>query len=362
MSGIQRYKQPRRGILDKLAQNGAPPPYSEDVNKLFVYGQGTLMQDRLIMLNRHKKKNITVRLILGLIKIAEEKKAIERAQQYRNTYYCLHTVITASGRLHGKYCKNRVCLVCSSIRRADLINQYLPILQLWEDPYFLTLTIQSTPANGLAKQINRIEEVIKKIVKRFRRRKSRGHGIKLEGIRSLECNFNPVEYTYNPHFHIILRNKRMAVALRREWIEYWPEDMVNPGAQFLFKVTDVQHQLIEVIKYAGKIFTEPGRKGKRRKWGKRPDPKTSQYIYLSALDNIIAAMHGRRIFDRFGFNGNFPKKPGKTSVLGVSRSWTFDLSKNNWISDENGLDRLLASQLSDELLHILENNLDFENQ
>ena len=53
--------------------------------------------------------------------------------------------------------------------------------------------------------------------------------------------------------------------------------------------------LEEVIKYGSKIFTDPS-------MNKKAHSKISPYIYVAAFPNIIGAMSGHRIFERFGFN------------------------------------------------------------
>ncbi|TWP27880.1 hypothetical protein ETU08_09155, partial [Apibacter muscae] len=48
------------------------------------------------------------------------------------------------------------------------------------------------------------------ILNRYKKRYQRGKAIQLIGIKSLECNFNPQRKTYNPHFHIITANHKIA--------------------------------------------------------------------------------------------------------------------------------------------------------
>ena len=71
-------------------------------------------------------------MALSLIDVAKENGDVEREKAYWNTYYCQNSVITANGRLYGKYCKNRFCTLCCSIRKAEIINKYLLIFFLKE--------------------------------------------------------------------------------------------------------------------------------------------------------------------------------------------------------------------------------------
>lgn len=104
----------------------------------------------------------------------------------------------------------------------------------------------------------------------------------------------------------------------------------TPQAQKISKVTSLEHSLIETIKYGSKIFTEPDLK-KKSKLPVKP------MIYAYALDNILVAMKGKRIFERFGFN--LPKQTSKkyTSKLVVNfETWVFPSDASDWINPETG--------------------------
>ena len=58
----------------------------------------------------------------------------------------------------------------------------------------------------------------RKIIEKHRKKHQRGKGLKLVGVKSLESNFNPVKNTYNPHFHVITKEKWMAEVILEEWL------------------------------------------------------------------------------------------------------------------------------------------------
>jgi len=60
----------------------------------------------------------------------------------------------------------------------------------------------------------------------------------------------------------------------------------------------------EYPKYGSKIFTE-------QDLDKKSNGKIPRKIYVRALDNILSAMEGIRIFERFGFN--LPRKEERLS-------------------------------------------------
>jgi hypothetical protein len=60
------------------------------------------------------------------------------------------------------------------------------------------------------------------ISRKYRKRAQRNKGIKLIGIKSLECNYNPILKKYNPHLHLIVATKEMADILKKEWLAMCP--------------------------------------------------------------------------------------------------------------------------------------------
>jgi hypothetical protein len=173
---------------------------------------------------------------------------------------------------------------------------------------------------------------------RCKKRHGRGKGLKLIGIKSLECNFNPVTKTYNPHYHLIVPNKEIAELLKREWLTQWrpiPKTTYRykytiPGAQKIIPVYNLETALIETIKYGSKIFTEPD-------LNKKSKLKTPPKIYARALDNILVAMKGKRIFERFGFNLPIQQQQTKSTKVVVDfENWTFPKDSSDWVNSETG--------------------------
>ena len=299
--------------------------------RIAIAGDGTEITDNEVLLNRAKRKTISRTILLSLIDIAKEKGATERMQSYWNAYHCCTKLIQHNNRLHANYCKTRYCTICNAIRKADKINTYYPVLKNWESPHFLTLTVKAVKAQKLNKWIFGMKRAFEMINNRCRKRYQRGKGMKLIGIKSLECNFNPVNKTYNPHYHIIVPNRQTAVLLKQEWMKQWNrngEFHCSNKAQYIREVGDLHRDLIETIKYGSKIFTEPNPSNKRKF-------KNGMKIYTYALDNIYAAMKDYRIFDRFGFNLP-PKQDKEANVRFVDNYdlWEFLADETDWISTD----------------------------
>ena len=293
-------------------------------------------------------------MMLALIDVAKEKGDYDRTQAYWNTYHCQNTMYSVGDKLHGKYCKNRFCTVCLAIRKADTINRYYPELKTWKDAHFVTLTVKAVKEKSLKKWIDGMMKAFNLIKQRCNKRHQRGKGIKLIGVKSLECNFNPITKTYNPHFHIIVASKKIAELLKKEWLLQWKHDeklFTSSKAQHIRKVESLEHDLIETIKYGSKIFTEPD-------LNKKKEHKIPPKIYAYALDNIFVAMKGIRIFERFGFD---LKKTQKTTTqhkfISDYIEWEFTSTSTDWINTETG-ECLTGFIQPPELSYLLESNID----
>ena len=210
-----------------LAENGTN---KKRQNQVIVTGEGSDLSKKDALQGRAKRKTITQSMALSLIDIAKENGEPEREKAYWNTYYCQNSVTTANGRLYGKYCKNRFCTLCSSIRKAEIINRYLPVIKKWKEPHFVTLTVKSCKHSQLRSYILSMKNTFKQIIDKYKKQDQRGTGNKLIGVKSLECCFNPKRRTYNPHFHLLFANGEMADIIVAEWIKRSKQGKVSPKA------------------------------------------------------------------------------------------------------------------------------------
>ena len=320
-----------------LVENGTQKTNSTSSIAL-VSGKGTDIINNPSLVNRAKRKLITRKMVLALIDVAKEKGESDRIQSYWNTYHCLNNIIVSDGKMYGKYCKNRFCTICNAIRKADMINRYYPVISQWEDVHFVTLTVKSCKEDKLNLWIYGMIRAFELIHNRCKKRHQRGKEIKLMGVKSLECNFNPLNKTYNPHFHLIVPNRETAKLLKTEWIKQWqPKDkneyrykFTTPKAQDIRAVYNLENALIETIKYGSKIFTEPD-------INKKSKQNIPPQIYAHALDNILVAMKGKRIFERFGFNLPDQKKQfDSTKLVKDFETWTFPNDSSDWVKTDTG--------------------------
>ncbi len=112
------------------------------------------MSDIKSLKKRAQKKIIGQILSVNLAEVAMAKNEPQRAKAYRNTFYCQNTMTSSDNKLYGNYCKNRFCPTCLGIRKADFINRYLPVINTWEQPYFVTLTAETFGKKSLKKMVD----------------------------------------------------------------------------------------------------------------------------------------------------------------------------------------------------------------
>lgn len=295
------------------------------INQVLVTGKGSDLNNTIALQGRAKRKFITQSIVLGLIDIAKTKGDTINEKAFWNTYYCQSSITTANGKLYGNYCKNRFCTLCCSIRKAEIINRYYPIIKEWQEPYFVTLTVKSCKAKNLNATLRVMKVAFKKIIDKYKKRDQRGTGTKLIGVKSIECNFNPAKKWYNPHFHLIVANKEIGEILVNEWLSRSKKHHTNRKGQDIRKVFDIEKNLIEIIKYGSKIFTEPDVR-------KSSKDQSNHQIYIAALYTILDAMKGKRIFDRFGFD--IPKtnktQLSNTKILSNYENWEFVPEIADW--------------------------------
>lgn len=179
-----------------------------------LYGKGSDLSKKKALEGRAKCKTITQSMMFKLIDVANANGDPEQTRRYWHTYHCQQKITTQDGKIFGNYCRNRFCTLCARIRKADIINRYHPIIKDWEDPHFITITVKSCKAHQLPSYFKNLTKTFQKITGKYKKRDQRGTGKKLIGIKSLESNFNPIKKTYNPHFHLIVPNRAMAVYIK----------------------------------------------------------------------------------------------------------------------------------------------------
>ena len=271
--------------LDTLAQLVTQPPEPPENGEDFKLNKGTRADDKQTLQKRARRKYMSTSLSLRLVDAQKQNPESVLKKSYWNTYHCCKQLaVMESGKVVSSYCKNRWCLVCNSIRTAQLILKYKPILSEWEDKVLVTLT-RGPRCRGseLKTVIEEMQFIFNQIRKRFNQRYKRGTSEKFVGLRKLECTYDPIKNTYHPHYHLILESPVIAREFVKLWLDKNPK--ANRKAQNITVADD--NSVIEVFKYFTKVVS-------KTKDGERA-------IYADAMDVIFNVVRGKRTFQNFGF-------------------------------------------------------------
>lgn len=216
--------------------------------------------------------------------LLEELEELDSPIPYSRARGCCRTVMQEDGELTCTYCRCRWCVVCNRIRMGVILNEYMPILQMWEDEegvFFVTLTIP----NVLAGNLRAIVEEMKNKLRYCRRSIRETRGLDHRAVENWEVTFNDDEGTFHPHVHIAVRGKEQALALREEWLKRWDE--ASRGGQDVRKWDGTKGGMKELAKYATKMIAP----------GEDKDRPPAE-----ALDTIFRALYRKHLINPTGFD------------------------------------------------------------
>lgn len=155
----QLSSRPQGGRLKTLAQT-ATILFGEPT---VLRGEGSSIKEQKVRAGRARRKLITQCTMINLVKAVGTKDKA-RIQSYWNSFHCQTIVHSLNGKLYGKYCKNRHCTLCCSIRKATIINKYLPVMEEWPGPYHVVLTRVSVKREELAEVIDEMLKIFVRII------------------------------------------------------------------------------------------------------------------------------------------------------------------------------------------------------
>lgn len=207
---------------------------------------------------------------------------------YLNTLACAKSLtIDAEGRTHSKYCKNRWCPLCQSIRIAKLIDGYKAQLEAMSELYFVTLTRPTVPSEELPKQRKKMLAAFTTIrnSKIFRKNK-------WSGLRKAECTIRP-DGLYHYHYHVLIDSKEGAKFLVKRWLRLNPD--ADRKAQCIEEVNRTNQgtgkgALLEIFKYFTKLIAKL----------KDESGTERRLINYERLNVIFEFMRGQQVFKPFG--------------------------------------------------------------
>jgi hypothetical protein len=284
--------------FNTLAQSGTT------LSDKIVLTASTDKSDKVRLLSRAKRKYLSTNLALPLIDLVKEEKflakfsssffSLERLKVFErsfwNMYRCADTLYSDRGKITARYCRNRFCLVCNSIRQAVNMNKHLPIIKAWKDIHFVTLTLKNIDKYELKNTMEVMQSTFVDIKDMMNKRYKRKKGNKFLGIKKLECTYNHKTNEYHPHYHFIIEGKENAELLRSEWLSRTAKKgiLISPKAQNV-KRGNI-NSAKELFKYFTKVVTTvKGKSGNKHR------------IYLNSLLVMFDAFRGVRTFSKFGF-------------------------------------------------------------
>jgi hypothetical protein len=328
--------------LDTLAQL-ATNIHKDTENQAFE-DLKSLGENKEVLKKRARRNYLKNALALGLVDVNNDdrKKRIESAENvlqeleadktekdilrsYWSMYHCSNKLTRKNGKVSGRYCKNRLCLVCNSIRTAALLTSYKPVFDEWgEDAYFVTLTAPTVKESKLNDRVNEMHSIFFNIKETLKMRYLRNTSEKFEGVRKLECTYNPFTDKYHPHFHFMIKGKDNAETVYNEWLKRTKYLGTSKKAQDCQKAR--KGAAMEVFKYFTKIVSSSSK---------------DRNIYLKSLDVIFKEFRGRRVIQSFGFK--LPK---------VEKTTVVEEIKSEEVQSIEGLQRFLSEKESDKYISI----------
>jgi hypothetical protein len=325
-AGIAVASRPTRAFsLDTLAPQVTGPVIEDD----FKLSQTAKFAAKGNFTKRARVKYLTTALTLRLASIDGSKLT----KSYWNTFYCSSILQKKGDELTGKYCKNRWCLVCSRIRTAQLIKQYLPLLRTWSEKQFVTLTVPNCSAADLVTTLDRMKAAFDTIRRRFTMQHRRGlRPAPLVALRKLECTFSPGRRDYHPHFHLIVQDAATAQELRTLWLEQFPA--ASWDAQNVKPADD--KSVLELFKYFTKLVTSKEKNGR--------------IISVGPLNTIFEAITGQRTFQAFGVTTTKETSDEEANELAaqleIEATYEWDQAATDWVDKSTG--ELLTGYAPDE--------------
>jgi plasmid rolling circle replication initiator protein Rep len=262
-------------------------------------------------------------------------------KRYWDTIHCCEVLQQEGQYITGSYCGNRWCQVCSRIVTAKLIQAYGPVIQQFQNPRFVTLTIVNVTKPELTAAIKKMIREFIKINSNFRHHRP----YRIIGIRKIEVEPSEHRGEYHPHFHIILDGEQEARELISEWLKAYPT--ADKRGQNI-RACD-EGSLAEFFKYV----TKPVTKTKRNH-----SPGNSHHTAYQ-LDTIYRALDKKRIFQPIGIKKSLVKE----SVEGIISQkipdlkflplkelslWYWNQYKKDWLNIAG--DHLSNHRMNKELL------------
>lgn len=206
--------------------------------------------------------------------------------KYKLSTACCSQFLQEGGTIKSPYyCRHRWCIICNHVRTAILTNKYKPVVDTFDEPKFVTLTIASVhDREGLGDLLEEMIHAFRRATQRLRYHLKKD-GRTFDAIRALEVTWNRGK-GYHPHFHIVVDGADTAELLREYWIEWFGDAArVHQKPQHIRDVD--KNSLLELFKYVTKGFND--------------DKQGNIELYPGyVLDTIYQCLYGKRTVQGYG--------------------------------------------------------------
>lgn len=240
-------------------------------------------------------------------------------KDYWKPFHCNEVLLQQGKSLKGSLCRTRYCNHCQRIKTAELIKGYqAPLIKLTEEDklYFVTLTAPTVKGRQLKAEIVKRYKAWNRVKDRLRKQ-----GLKINGIRKLEVEYNDKKDWFHPHFHLICQGKKESELL----LKYWLEDYTTADikGQNIKEVGTTAKDLIELFKYTTKDIVK--------------DKATAE-----ATHTIYQSLKGKRVFQTYGKIRKV-KEPTEAQTESIvfdhlkdrNEIWAFDMEYIDWTTAYN---------------------------
>jgi hypothetical protein len=228
---------------------------------------------------------------------------------------CCNVVQQEDGELRCTYCKRRWCVVCQRIRMGRKVNEYLPILEGWreegDEVCIVSLTKPNVSGDVLREEVGDMIHQFGLCARQIRHTR----GLEFKAVRCIECTHNSESGDFHPHFHVAVKGRAQAEALKEEWLKR--HDNAVEDAQDVTEWDGTAGGLLELVKYVTKLFVPKG--GEKPDGGVQKEPMDPE-----ALDRIFRALRRRHLFRPFGFDKEEERERTQAEVEQAEEVEDFD--------------------------------------
>lgn len=229
---------------------------------------------------RARRRAVTKPLAGLLVKVATNDKM---KKMYERTYNkCQEMQFQTNGKLHTAYCGNRWCLVCGTYRQTRMWKAYGEEVLSWKNSaYLVTLTIPNVKGIALRSTLQEMHKKFRYCWHHMRHKE----GLEVKVLRATEVTYSKKNNTFHPHLHVLVKGKKQAVQLMKNWLQRWPD--AKSVAQDIRKAD--KNSVYELFKYCAKLGTDT-----------RDEDGFLQIVPPKKLDTIFTAMRGLRLWSVAG--------------------------------------------------------------